>query len=389
MKILKSAVVLALTSMVGHALATNGTMPHGYGIKAQGMGGTSIALPQDAIAAANNPAGMAFVGDRIDAGLVWLKADRGASIGGAYFSANEKVNYFIPDFGYNRVIDSRLAAGISVVGNGVGTRYAHPIGPTSNSKAGSELMQVVMSPTLSYKLNPDHALGVSLNVAYQRLKIEGVEHTGLANQGFEHSFGYGFGLGWTGKLHDQVTLGASYISKTHMGKLEKYRTLLAGNGEFDIPEHFGIGIAITPMPKITIAADVMRVNWSDIKSIGNSLTSPGAFGAPNGPGFGWKDQNVFRIGVNYAVTDTFELRGGYSRGSQIIASSETTLNYLAPVTPQKHLSVGATWHFDKKVNLSMVYAHALDTSVIGSGPSLGINPRHSQNWLGASIGWMY
>ena len=46
------------------ALATNGTMPHGYGIKAQGMGGASIALPQDALAAANNPAGMAFVGNR-------------------------------------------------------------------------------------------------------------------------------------------------------------------------------------------------------------------------------------------------------------------------------------------------------------------------------------
>lgn len=389
MKIQRIAASIALAGMASHALATNGTMPHGYGIKAQGMGGASIALPQDAIAAANNPAGMAFVGNRLDAGLVWLKADRGASIGGTYFSANEKENYFIPDFGYNRVLNDRLSAGISVVGNGVGTRYAKPIGPPTNSNAGSELMQVVMSPTLAYKLNADNALGVSLNVAYQRLKIEGVEHTGLANQGFDSSFGYGLGLGWTGKLSEQVSVGASYVSKTHMGKLDKYRTLLAGGGEFDVPERYGVGIAITPLPKLTIAADALRVNWSGVKSIGNSLLSPGAFGAANGPGFGWQDQNIYRIGLNYAVNDTLELRTGYSRGGQIIPSGETTLNYLAPVTPRKHLSAGATWRFDKKLELSLVYARATDTAVDGSGPSAGINPRHSQNWLGASLGWNY
>lgn len=392
MKKQTSAVLLAVAGVAGitgQAHATNGTMPHGYGIKAQGMGGASIALPQDAIAAANNPAGMAFVGNRLDVGMVWLKADRGTTIGGTYFSANEKENYFIPDFGYNRVIDDRMSVGVSVVGNGVGTRYNRPIGPPTNSNAGSELMQVVASPTLAYKLNPQHAVGVSLNAAFQRLKIEGVEHTGLANQGFEHSFGYGIGLGWTGKLSEQVTLGASYTSKTHMGKLDKYRTLLAGGGEFDIPERFGLGIAVKPTDKLTLAADYLRVNWSDIKSIGNALTSPGAFGADNGPGFGWKDQNIYRIGVNYAVSDALELRGGYSRGAQIISASDATLNYLAPVTPQKHLTAGATWHFDKKMELSMVYTRATDTTVTGTGPSAGFNPRHSQHWLGASIGWAY
>lgn len=389
MNISKSALTLALAGVGAHALATNGTMPHGYGIKAQGMGGASIALPQDAIAAANNPAGMAFVGDRLDAGLVWLKADRGATIGGSYLPANEKQDYFIPDLGYNRVIDERLSAGVSVIGNGVGTRYARPIGPPGNSNAGSELMQVVMSPTLSYKLTPGHAFGVSLNVAFQRLKIEGVEQTGLANQGFEHSFGYGLALGWTGKITDQLTLGASYVSKTRMGKLDKYRALLAGNGEFDIPAHFGVGIAIVPLAGLTVAVDAMRVNWSDIKSLGNSVTAPGPFGASNGPGFGWRDQNLWRAGASYAASPDLTLRAGYSHGSEIIAPEDTALNYLAPVTPQKHLSAGMSWRVDRNLELSMVYARAPDSSVAGTGPSIGITPRHSQQWLGASAGWTF
>lgn len=381
--------MLALAGMNATALASNGTMPHGYGIKAQGMAGASIALPQDAIAAANNPAAMAFAGNRLDAGLTWLKADRGATIGSSYLPANEKEDYLIPDFGYSRVLDERLSAGVSVIGNGVGTRYARPIGPPTNSNAGSDLMQVVMSPTLSYKPAADHAFGVSLNVAFQRLKIEGVEHTGLANQGFDHSLGYGFALGWAGKLGDHVTLGASYVSKTHMGKLDKYRTLLAGGGEFDIPARFGVGVAITVLPALTVAVDALRVNWRDVKSLGNSLTAPGPFGASNGPGFGWQNQNVFRLGASYAASETLTLRGGYSRGTQIIAAEETALNYLAPVTPQKHLSAGMTWRLDRNLELSMAYTRARDASVVGSGPSAGVSPRHSQHWLGASAGWMF
>ena len=38
------------------AQATNGYFSHGYGIKSQGMAGVGIALPQDGLAAASNPA---------------------------------------------------------------------------------------------------------------------------------------------------------------------------------------------------------------------------------------------------------------------------------------------------------------------------------------------
>mgnify|MGYP006164081997 CR=1 FL=1 len=38
------------------AHATNGYFPHGFGLKAKGMGGVSTALSQDAYGGANNPA---------------------------------------------------------------------------------------------------------------------------------------------------------------------------------------------------------------------------------------------------------------------------------------------------------------------------------------------
>lgn len=52
--------------------ATTGYFMHGYGIKAQGNAGTSIAHFQDALTIANNPAGLSWIGSRIDIGATVL-----------------------------------------------------------------------------------------------------------------------------------------------------------------------------------------------------------------------------------------------------------------------------------------------------------------------------
>ena len=49
--------------------ATNGYFAHGYGTKNKALAGAGVALPQDAMIAATNPAGMVWVGERLDVGL--------------------------------------------------------------------------------------------------------------------------------------------------------------------------------------------------------------------------------------------------------------------------------------------------------------------------------
>ena len=53
------AAAIAAALLPFSAGATTGYFQHGYGIKSKGMGGVGIALPQDSLAAATNPAGMA------------------------------------------------------------------------------------------------------------------------------------------------------------------------------------------------------------------------------------------------------------------------------------------------------------------------------------------
>ena len=124
MKLKKLIGALAAVTLAapGVALATNGYFSHGYGIKAKGMAGVSIALPQDALAAANNPAGMAFVGDRLDVGVDWFRPIRDSELAPNVmppitgdFDGSDKKNFFVPEFGYNKMLGWNMADRKSVV----------------------------------------------------------------------------------------------------------------------------------------------------------------------------------------------------------------------------------------------------------------------------------
>ena len=380
--ILKVSAAYAALCFLTPAHATNGPMPHGYGVKAMGMGGASIALPQDAVAAANNPAGMAFVGDRLDLGLSVVIVDPKSRFGGTEFSGDGVKAVPVPDFGYNRVIDERQSIGVSVYGNGVSTVYDTPL-LNGTDKDSAKLTQVIISPTYALKLGAGHAVGFSADVAYQRFKVDGVpDGLGVESPGSESSTGVGFKVGWSGQITERLTLAAMYSSRIRMGKLKKYGNLLANRGEFDIPERYGVGLAWRPTGSIVVAADVMRVNWGEIDSLANALTDPE-------PGFGWRSQTLTRIGVSWQATPALVLRTGVSHGQQIVSAESATLNYLAPVTPQDHFTLGATYTLGRDTELSLMYARAFGSWVHGTGPSAGVSVDMSQHWLGASVGFRW
>ncbi len=380
------AAVLPAVLAPGLALATNGYLSHAYGVKAQGLAGTGIALPQDGLAAATNPAGTAFVGNRVDLGLTWFRPNRnakipgnGAGLNGSY-DGNDTKNFFIPEIGYVQQINPQIAAGVAIYGNGgMNTDYgSNPFRAFGASgSAGLNLEQLFVSPSIAWKINEDHALGLAVNFAYQRFKAEGIQPFAVAsaapgnftNRGTDSSTGWGFRLGYTGKLTPDLTLGATWASKTWTGKFDKYQGLFAEEGGFDIPSNFGVGLAWKATSALTLAADVQRIQYSDVRSVGNqlgNLFTGNAFGSSNGPGFGWKDVTVAKLGVSYDINE-WTLRAGYSHATQPIPKDQTFLNILAPGVVQDHLSLGATWNLSRRGELSVAYTHAFRKTVNGSG----------------------
>jgi long-chain fatty acid transport protein len=368
------------------AHATNGYFSDGYGAKSEGEGGVGIALAQDALAAAFNPAGTALVGNRIDLGLDWFIPRRSADIVGnafgadATYSGDGKKNFFIPSIGYAQQLSDTLAAGVAIYGNGgLDTRYeVNPYGRFgATGTAGVDLEQLFVTPSIAWKPITGQSFGLGLNVAYQRFSAEGIgafagfsaNPANVSNKGADTTIGVGVRLGWTGTLAPGLSAGATWASKVR-GQFSKYSGLFADGGRFDVPENFGLGIAWQPAAAWTVSADVQRILYGSVAAVGDSfavLLKGTPLGAEGGPGFGWRDVTVLKLGGSYALNPSFVVRAGYSHARQPVPASETFLNILAPGVVQDHWTLGATWSPSSSGELSGFLAYAPEKTVNGSG----------------------
>lgn len=398
------------------AFATDGYFSHGYGVKSQGIGGVGIALPQDGLAAATNPAGTAFLSDRADVGLTWFSPNRSAQIVGngaganGTYDGNGKSNFLIPEFGYIKKINQTTTAGVAVYGNGgMNTQYAsNPYGAFgSTGNAGINLEQLFISPSVAYKLNEQNALGLAVNFAYQRFSAQGLNafstasasSANLTNRGTDTSTGWGIRLGWTGQVTPDLTLGATWASKIKTGKFNNYSGLFANSGSFDIPENYGVGLAYRFAPVWTFAADISQIKYASVNSVANPLSNLTVLGNPlgsaNGGGFGWRDVTVVKLGVSYDYTPDVTLRAGYNHSGQPIPSDQTFFNILAPGVVQDHLTFGGTWHISSGGELSVAYTHGFKKTVNGVNSipaSYGggnANISLEENILGVAYGWKF
>jgi long-chain fatty acid transport protein len=410
--LLSIAFTLILTAP---AMATDGYFASGFGVKQQGQGGAGVALPQDSLAAATNPAGMVFVGNRFDFGLTLFRPIRSGTITGnqlppgypnvnGTYDGSRLKNFGIPELGFNRLFSPRLSLGVSLYGNGgMNTSYFTPIPLLGSTKAGVDLQQLFVSPTLAFKVNSHNGIGVSLNIGYQRFAASGLENFANANysldpgrvtnRGYDSSEGVGVRVGWLGELTRIVSVGATYQSKTYMGKFNQYQGLFAERGGFDIPANFAGGVAVKVHPKVTALLDVERILYGGVRSIANSDSNQAPLGSANGPGFGWHDLTSEKVGLAFQVNHALTLRGGYNHSGEPFDGSQTFFNLLAPAVVQNHVTVGATWSLQNGKEINVNYLHAFGATVNGSSsipPNAGggnANLNMYQDSVGVSFGW--
>lgn len=359
------------------AYATNGYFSHGYGIKAKGMGGAAVAMAQHAFAGANNPAASAFAGNRYDVGADLFMPERGMSrtFAGATVAETDssREHFLIPEFGYNVALSNKIGVGLTVYGNG-GMNTDYPTNVLNGQgHLGQNLMQLIVAPTVAYKVADNHSFGVSPLLVHQRFKAYGLQGfsgmsaspSNLTNNDTDSSNGVGLRLGYMGKLTDKITVGASYSPKINMTRFKSYKGLFASQGDFDIPENVTLGMAFQVTPAVLLALDYQRINYSGVPAVANPSSNMAPLGSANGPGFGWRDIDVWKLGVQWQVNPTWTLRAGYNKGQNPVMPNDVTFNILAPGVVTDHITLGATMQIDKASELSFSYAHAQQKSVNG------------------------
>jgi long-chain fatty acid transport protein len=411
-----AALATALTA--GTAYATDGYFSHGYGMKAKGMAGASTAVAHDAFGGATNPATMAFAGDRWDVGVDWFSPHRDSSRNGSGpagidgTSESGENSFFIPEFAYNHMIRPDAALGVTVYGNG-GMNTSYPGGEITSvagtttcnnfqtggggpvqasynllcgsGKLGVDLSQLIIAPTVAWKVSPSHSVGLSPLFGYQRFKADGLQAfagfssdaSHLTNNGYDTASGWGARIGYFGNVTKEFSVGAAYSTKIAMSKFDKYRGLFAQEGGFDMPANWSIGAAWHPSNAWLVAVDYRRINYSGVNSVGNSSasiinctgaggTDPSAcLGGSNGAGFGWTNVGVRKIGVEYAMDQNLTLRAGFGRSDNPIRSQDVTFNIVAPGVVRDHYTLGATYGLDKGSELTGAFMYAKRNSVTG------------------------
>lgn len=406
----------------GTAAATDAYFQHGYGIQAKGRGGTAMALSGDTFGGANNPATMAMTGDRLEVGLDLFSPRRsaersgfGPGLDGAVDS--DKTWFGIPEFGYNHMLQDDLALGVSVYGNGgmntdyPGGQFNCGQGPANilcgSGAIGVDLNQLIIAPTLSYAITPNQAIGIAPQMAFQRFAVKGLQAfagtPGLStapdrvtNNGHEMSNGIGIRVGYFARMTPTFSFGAAYSAKISMSRFERYAGLFAQSGKFDIPENYSLGVAWNPNAAVTLSADYERINYTGVQSVSNPSLSPTQLGSDGGPGFGWHDVDVWKLGIEYASSARWTWRAGYNHSDNPIHGSDVTFNILAPGVVTDHLTLGLTYMTASGGEWSVSYMHAFKNSVEGvsilpvfMGGAPGGNEHISmyQNSIGIGYSW--
>jgi long-chain fatty acid transport protein len=354
-----AALVVAAASVIPTSTyAMNGMAPIGYGVKSQGMGGVGVALPQDSFAAAHNPAGMWMLCNRWDVGLSYVFQDvRARTTAGQNITSNRGL--WFPEVGVNWNFCRCQSFGLAFYTQGaLNTKYNEPLQLLSIGN-NSQLWayQWVIMPSWSWQINRVHSVGVAVNFVISALEVKGIDTilfvsqypAFVENKGTQVATGGNIRVGWIGQFSRCFRVGATWQTKTWQRKFDHYQGFLADGGDFSWPYYLALGFSYQIMPCLTLAFDYGIYFWGGRKQFGHTLNGEGIigaatfFGRENGPGFGWNDQSVVKVGLAWDLLSCLTLRLGYNHGVNPVNVTETWLNRLTGQTVANHLTVGATW----------------------------------------------
>ena len=385
MKRLFAAIVLLLAATP--LLATNGYFVHGNSTSSKAMGGAGIALSQEALDVSGNPASAAFLDNELSAGVALFSPDRSYTVignpsgyPGTFGLQSGSVRsksrmFFMPSLAANiRPADSKNAFSFAFFAHGgMNTDYRTNTFYGSDH-TGVDLGQMFLTATYARRITERQSIGISAVGAYQRFSAQGLQAFQqfssdpdcVSNRKHASSKGFGIKAGYLAQLLPNLSIGASYSPRISMSRFERYCGLFTNDGKFDIPANGTIGIAWSPVQRLTLAGDVERVKYSGVASVGNPLLPNLAIdplGTQNGPGFGWRDMTTYKFGARYRVNDAWTFRAGYSTGKQPIPDTEVLFNILAPAVIQQHYTAGVS---HGPLNVSFMYAPS--HSVTGANP---------------------
>lgn len=381
-----TGLLLGLIGAMPYAQASNGYFLPGYGSRSQGMGGAGTAFPEDSLTVVNNVAGLVDVPDGMDLGTTLYSPWTTITVDGQ--KSDTDLHWFpAPSFGLKRSLRPDLAFGLAIYGNGgIGNDYepspldraaggGKPTGIDHTDRLSIRMVSLLALPSLAWRISPQHAVGGGVLFAYQSFNAKGLglfgcftpegagdpqcapggsgvparEPEGLTNRGNGYQVGAGLRVSWLWQTHPRLSVGLTGSTRIRNTRIKTYDALLPDGGSFDLPPSLNAGVAWRATDRLTMLLDYQRVYYESVRAFGNRGPVPGVpprtdqlLGNKKGFGFGWKNQNIYKLGLHYRASPTWTWRAGFNYSPRQIAESQISFALLSPAFMERSAHLGFT-----------------------------------------------
>lgn len=316
----------------------------------QGMANAGTAFVQDGASLFYSPGGMSFLkGNEVNIGVSPTIShgkflDKNTNLTA---ETTSPVSYPFAAYGVFGLKDSsKLKLGLGI--------YT-PFGSTVEWEEGwmgrfaltrLQLQAIFFQPTVSYKIT--NKLGIGAGFVYANGKVNlqkdipvvdasgtygHAELNGKAN-------GFGFNAGIYYKPIDKFSVALTYRSQVNMEVKSGDATFTVPsavatnfpNGKFKatlpLPQVLTLGLAYTPIEKLTIAADVNYVGWKAYDTLAFDYETNTTSLVDTKSAREYKNTFAFRLGGQYKIIDALAVRLGVAYGISPVQDG-----YMTPETP--------------------------------------------------------
>jgi long-chain fatty acid transport protein len=395
--------ILALLLPTSPAHAINGFFLPGYGAKLIGVAGTGVAMPQDRMAAAVNPAGMGLVEPGFDASAMFLLPHREGGLDCTGIGAcdrnvedNSRRDFFqVPGFGYSKRVRPNLTLGLTLYANGgLNTTYGKAFydevtarigggrpgtpGFPTEGKVGIDLAQFIFAPTAAWRVDERLTVGISPLIIVQKFSARGLQGfaplsadpSSVSNRGADYQIGGGVRAGLIYTLVPGLRFGMQYTSELFIPKYTKYNGLFANDGQLNSPAHYTVGLSWDATPRLTLGFDFQEVLFGTIDNIGDrgptalelagQIRPERRLGGSDGIGFGWNNLSIVKLGAILKVTEQLTARIGWNHNFGVVGAAGALFAPVAPAPMRDDLAIGMSMTLPgNRGEMSVGYFHAL------------------------------
>lgn len=386
----KKTSLLVLSSMLiaGTAFASGYRIPE-QSVDSVAKSGANIASSTGAVSTYYNPANMSWTKDEVqfEADMMYINLptvsyedNRSARLNGN----SESEHFLVPTFFMVSPAVRDFRFGLSFTAPyGLSKRWEQAF-PKSTAEEYT-LKVVELNPTVAYSINNLFSVAAGVRMLYSEAEVgSNAEAYGLSRkmEGEAYAWGYNFAVSLIPS--DALNISVTYRSNVDLD-LEGDVTMGAGGytmsteGDVTIPAPAVAGVSMAyDFGPVTVDLTWERVYWSEYEAINFSYDTPAIH-----PVFdqaiikNWDDNNVYRIGVDYALDQNITLMAGFAYDETPVPSD--TLGFELPDSNAWLYSLGGKFKINGQMEIGMAYLYGYKESrtVVNGSPRTGLNGEFS------------